>query len=115
MKKIVVFILILFILMVSFLTGCDDDRGTGMIGHDSDFFGTWKTSSGSGSFTLGNSIRFNNDYTCDFFWSGSTHTTASGTWVRHNMYNNTQSAIVITIGEKETVYYYGFFDNYHTL
>ena len=101
--------------MISLLVGCNGDRGTGMIGNDSDLFGVWKQREGSGSFTLGDSIRFNNDYTCDFFWSGSTHITASGNWVRYNSYNNTQQAIVIIIGEKETVYYYGFSDSYKTI
>jgi len=115
MKKMIIFIVSALFLMISFLTGCDEDRGTGLTGEDSDFFGTWKTTSGAGSFTIGNSIRFNSDYTCDFFWSESHQITASGKWLRHNMYNNTQSAIVITLGEKENFYYYGFFDNYHTL
>ena len=101
MKKKGVFIVIFLLLMISFLMGCNGDRGTGMIGNDSDLFGVWKQREGSGSFTLGDSIRFNNDYTCDFFWSGSTHITASGNWVRYNSYNNTQQAIVIIIGEKE--------------
>ena len=108
MKKIVVFIVIFLFLMISFLMGCNVNRGSVLTGDDSNFIGTWKTNSGSGSFTLGDSIRFNSDFTCDFFWSGSTHISASGTWVRHDMYNNTQSAILITLGEKQTVYYYGF-------
>ena len=115
MKKFVVFFVIFLIVMIAVLTGCDEQRGTGLIGHDSDFFGVWRQSEGAGSYTLGDSIRFNNNYTCDFFWSGSTLITASGNWVRYNSYNATQSAIVITLGQKETVYYYGFFDSYRTL
>ena len=75
--------------MIAFLAGCDDNRGFGLTGEDSDFFGTWKTNSGSGSFTLGDSIRFNNDYTCDYFWSGSHQIAASVTWVRHDIFKHT--------------------------
>jgi hypothetical protein len=78
MKKIVVFIFILFFLIISFLAGCNGIRGSGLSGKYSDFFGTWNTNTGSESFTLGASIRFNNDYTCDYFWSGSHQIAASG-------------------------------------
>jgi hypothetical protein len=115
MKKMFVSLFVFFILTFIFLTGCNGNKGSGLTGEDSDFFGTWKTNTGSGSFTLGDSIRFNSDYTCDYFWSGGYQITASGTWVRHDMYNKTQSAVVITLGEKETVYYYGFFDKYQQL
>lgn len=56
---------LLFVILL--LSGCEDENWGGLHDNDSDFIGTWKTE--VGSFTMGDSIRFNKDYTCDFFWS----------------------------------------------
>jgi hypothetical protein len=81
-------------------------------GNDQDFVGTWKT--GGGSFTMGDSIRFNSDYTCDFFWSHNTNILSSGTWDR-TYKNQVGYVVVITLNDIETTYKYDFFDSYKTL
>lgn len=111
MKKILSLIIILF-LSVTFLCGCEDENRDGLVGTDVDLIGTWQT--GGGSFKIGDSIRFNPDYTCDFFWSHSSYIRANGTWDR-TYKNQVGYVIVITIGEIETTYIYDFFDSYKTL
>jgi len=111
MKKMFILIFLLFI-SVLFLSGCEDENRDGLVGTDEDLFGTWKT--GGGSFKMGDTIRFNPDSTCDFFWSGSTFISANGTWDR--IYKNQVGYVIIfTLGEIETTYIYDFFDSYKTL
>jgi hypothetical protein len=111
MKKIIPFIFGLFFITM-LLCGCDDGDREGLHGNDNDFIGTWKT--GAGSFSMGDSIRFNPDYTCDFFWSHSSYTLFNGTWDR-TFINNLGYCVVITMGEQDWTYIYDFFDGYKTL
>ena len=107
-----VFVIVLF-LSVTWLSGCgEEDRG-GLVGHDSDFYGNW--SAEAGSFTAGDSIRFLEDGTCEFFWSHSSYVLFNGTWDRTINSTNGEYILVITVGDKVTTYYYNFFDSYTTL
>ena len=114
MKKILI-IIVIIVLITVFLSGCgeDENKRGGLVGEDSDFYGIW--SAGAGSFTMGDSIRFLEDGTCDFFWSNGNNILFTGTWDR--TINSTSGAyiIVITISEKVTIYCYDFYDNYKTL
>jgi hypothetical protein len=47
------------------LSGCKNEKRGGLHNND-DFIGTMKTE--SASFSIRDSIRFNKNYTCDFFW-----------------------------------------------
>ena len=94
------------------LCGCEDENRGGLHGNDEDLFGTWKTE--AGSFTMGDTIRFNNDYTCDFFWSGGDIILFNGTWDR-TFKNNLGFCIVINMNNQEWTYKYDFFDSYKTL
>ena len=85
MKKIIpIIVSILFFTII--LSGCEednydaDDREDG-IGNRDNFIGTWITEDGSGSFTEGNSIKFNDDDTFEKFWDYSGATLFSGTWI----------------------------------
>ena len=60
------------------------------------------------------SIRFNQDYTCDFFWSHSSTILLNGTWDK-TFITDLWYSIVITIGTQEFTYKYDFFDSYKTL
>jgi len=103
----------ILIIITVFLCGCDEGSNQGMIGDESDLHGTWKAD--AGSFSGGDSIRFNPDKTCNFFWSHSSNILFSGTWQK--TINSTTGAyiLVITIGNKVTTYYYSFFNDYKTL
>ena len=100
---------LLFITLL--LSGCEDENRVGLHGNDDDFIGTWKTE--AGSFTMGDSIRFNENYGCDFFWSGGT-TIFSGTWNR-TYRSQLGYCIVINMSNQEWTYKYDFFDNYRKL
>ena len=112
MKKIIS-ISVIIILIFVFLCGCDEDSNQGLVGSESDLIGTWKTE--SGSFAAGDSIRFNEDKTCDFFWSPGGSILFSGTWEKTINVTNGAYILIITTGEKVTTYYYSFFDSYKTL
>lgn len=62
---------------------------------------------------MGDSMRLNPDFNCDFFWSASTYVSANGTWDR--TFKNNEYVKIINIGEVETTYIYDFFDNYKTV
>jgi len=114
MKKINILITLLIILVTLFC-GCNDDENRdGLVGDKSDFIGTWVTEGEEGAFSLGNSIRFNNDDTCEFFWEHSSIIRANGSW---QITINTEGdyILIIKIGEIETSYAYDFFYNYKTL
>ena len=111
MKKIITLISS-FIFITIIFSGCEDETSEGLVGTDEDLIGTWKTD--AGSFTLGDTIRFNRDYSCDFFWSHTSHISANGTWDR-TYKDKVGYVIVITLGEIETIFKYDFFDNYKTL
>ena len=105
----------IFIQLSVFFVGCngDEDSRQGLVGNDSDFYGTWST--GAGSFTGGDSIKFLADGSCDFFWSHSSNVLFNGTWDRTINSTNGEYILVITVGEKATTYYYNFFNKYTTL
>ena len=106
-------LIVIVILIAVFLCGCNEELDQGLVGSDSDLYGTWKAK--AGSFTAGDSIRFNPDETCDLFWSHSGIVLFNGTWDK--TINSTTGAyiLVITLGDKATTYYYSFFDDYKTL
>lgn len=115
MKKIIAcFIIVIF--STVFLCGCNGDveDPDGLTGDVSNFYGIWTESSRSDTFTLGDSIQFYEDLTCRFFWSDTGNTRATGNWERRNV-NFENYILVITVGEKETIYKFDFFDKYQTL
>ena len=103
---------LIVLLIAVILCGCNNQRNGGLHGNDQDFIGTWKT--GGGSFAMGDSIRFNSDYTCDFFWSHNNNILLNGTWDR-TYKNQVGYVVVISLGDIETTYKYDFFDSYKTL
>ena len=110
MKKIMVFVLVLF-LSVMWLSGCDEDEKSKgcLTGYYDDFYGTWATD--GGTFTMGDTIIFYEKskgcltgYYDDFY----------GTWERKST-GTGDFTLVLTIGDSVTTYYYCFFDSYKTL
>ena len=80
-KKI--FLLPICVIIIDSFSGClteEDNQSETSAGEISDFYGTWTERTGKGSFSMGNSIRFKDDKTCDFFWENSTIVLASGKW-----------------------------------
>jgi len=95
------------------LSGCtDDEEDEGEIGTDENFIGTWTT--GSGSFTAGDSIRFNDDYTCDFFWSHGGSVLFNGTWTIKDLLADNPT-LVITMEEQTYNYSYNFYYGFNQL
>ena len=106
--KIKLMIIGLIVLLIAvILCGCNNQSNGGLHGNDQDFIGTWKT--GGGSFAMGDSIRFNSDYTCDFFWSHNSNILLNGTWDR-TYKNQVGYVVVISLGDIETIE-----NNIHTL
>jgi len=118
MKKIVP-IIVSILLFTLILSGCDEDE-TDDEGHEKDeigsrsnFIGTWMTIGGGGSYTEGNSIRFNDD-TFEKFWNHSGSTLFSGTWsIRYVV--GEYPKLIMTQGEMTYNYTYNFYDGYTLL
>jgi hypothetical protein len=113
-KKIGITIIIILLIIVN-LIGCTDEedkKDQGQIYNYENLIGTWTAD--AGSFTAGDSIRFNNDGTCDFFWSHSSDVLFKGTWVIKNLLADNQT-LIITIGEQTYNYNYSFGDGSNTL
>jgi len=108
-KMMIVISVLLFLTMI--LCGCEEDEEE-LNGDDSNFIGTWKTD--AESFTMGDSIRFNEDYSCDFFWDGGYSILFSGKWNR-TFISGHGHCIVINMSSQQWTYEYNFFDSYKTL
>ena len=114
MKKIIPLI-VLILLLVMFLIGCIDEeeknnnggREKDEISTHEDFFGTWQTLTGSGSFSEGNSIRFNNDFTYEKFWAHGSSIYHNGTWELKDILGETPK-LILTQGENTYNYTYTF-------
>jgi hypothetical protein len=112
MKKIIpIIVSILFFTIL--LSGCNDDKEDEIGTHDN-FIGTWVTEDGSGSFTEGNSIEFNDDNTYEKFWDYSGATLFSGTWTIKNVIGE-YPKLVMTQRQLSYNYTYTFFDGYTKL
>jgi len=113
MKKIMVFVLVLF-LSVMWLSGCgEDEKSKGCLtGYYDDFYGTWTTD--GGTFTMGDTIIFYENRSCDFKWRHNSQPIFTGTWERKST-GTGDFTLVLTIGDSVTTYYYCFFDSYKTL
>jgi len=115
MKKIFSLI-VLVLLSTILLIGCIDDeereenndRGDGENGTYEDFIGTWTTLDGSGSFSEGNSIRFNNDDTFEKFWNHGGAALHSGTWQIKNILSE-NPILELTQGDLSYDYTYSFY------
>jgi len=95
-----------------------EEENTDTVGECNNFFGTWTTS--AGSFSEGDSIKFNNENDCDNstmekFWSHGGAVHHYGTWERTTNATSGEYIIITTFGDKKTVYYYEFLYNYQTL
>ena len=121
MKKIFLLIVIILLLMVM-LMGCLEDRWEEEQNNNNDddlnpkdetssyedFIGTWTTLTGAGSFSEGNSIRFNNDDTFEKFWDHGGAALHSGTWELKNLLSENPE-IILTQGEMTYNYTYSFY------
>ena len=114
MKKIIPLIIII-LLLVMFLMGCIDEEEKNNNGGEKDefstyedFIGTWQTLTGSGSFSEGNSIRFNNDFTYEKFWAHGGSTYHNGTWELKDIIGETPK-LILTQGEMTFNYTYTFY------
>ena len=107
----------LLIMIIASFSGClmqEEGESETSTGEISDFYGTWTEITGKGSFSMGNSIRFKDDNTCDFFWENSTMVLLSGTWeITVNSSGN--HILTIKLGEKETNYTFSFLDSFKSL
>jgi hypothetical protein len=113
-KLMIISFLIIFIALFSGCMTQDESQSDTSTSEISDFYGTWVESSGQGSFSLGNSIRFKDDKTCDFFWENSPNVLASGTW-DINVNFSDDPILTIKLGEKHTNYTFSFLDSYKSL
>jgi hypothetical protein len=116
MRKKLILIPILLIIIALFC-GClmqDESQSEASAGKISDFYGTWTDRSGKGSFSLGNSIRFKDDKTCDFFWENDTMVLATGIW-EITVNSSGDHILTIRLGEKETNYSFSFLDSFKSL
>lgn len=113
MKRTVLMVLILFFSTVC-LSGCDEkeENHQELPESESNFYGTWKAE--SGSLSVGDSIHFDSNYNCSFFWGHGGAVHHNGTW-RTTVKNYGEDILIITLGEQETVYEYDFLNSYTTL
>ena len=115
MKKQLIVIAIAILIVVTGLSGCtdeDDKKDQGIIDNYKNLIGTWTAD--AGSFTAGDSIRFNDDGTCDFFWSHSSGTIFNGTWTIKNLLPNNPT-LIISIEEQTYNYTYSFGEGFNIL
>ena len=121
MKKIFPLIVVTLFL-VMFLAGCNDEEKNNNNGGREedetstyeDFIGTWVTIDGSGSFTEGNSIEFNDDNTFEKFWDYSGATLFNGTWELKDT-SGQNPIIVLKQGEMTYNYAYVFYFGHEQL
>ena len=113
--KFLVFAFILVFLSM-LLSGCEEDEHPdGLVGEESDFYGTWLQKDNVGGFGIGDTHKFNSDKTYEVYWSHGGAIHHYGTWDKSVNSTNLYQILIITMGEKGTVYYYDFFDKYTTL
>ena len=115
MKKIFSLIVVILFFII-LLVGCTDDErrdnndnsGEAETGTYEDFIGTWTTLTGAGSFSEGNSIRFNNDDTFEKFWDHGGAALHSGTWEIKDILGENPK-LILTQGEMSYTYNYSFY------
>ena len=111
------FLLPICVIIIDSFSGClteEDNHSETSTVEISDFYGTWTERTGKGSFSMGNSISFKDDKTCDFFWENSTIVLASGKW-EITVNSSDEHILTIKIGEKETNYTFSFIDSFKSL
>ena len=120
MKKIIGILVVLF-LSVLWLSGCGEDRNrSGLIGSCDDFVGIWEEKDQAGGFGIGDTLKFNGENNCqnstyEMYWSHGGAIHHYGNWERTTNATNGHYIIILKMGEKETTYYFDFFDSYKTL
>ena len=116
MKLKIIALVFSLLLLVLFFSGCgEDEHPSGLIGVESDFYGTWVKSDNSGGFGIGDTYEFKDDKSCEIYWSHGGTIHHYGTWDRNVSENGFNYILVISLGEKDTIYSYDFFDGYTTL
>ena len=115
MKNQILIIVIVILLFIVGLSGCtneEDKKDQDMINDYKNLIGTWTAD--AGSFTAGDSIRFKNDGTCDFFWSHSSGVIFNGTWTIKNLLADNPT-LIITMEEQTYNYTYSFGEGFNIL
>ena len=116
-------LIVVTLLLVMFLVGCTDgeEKENNDGGGEKDetstyekFIGTWRTYTGAGSFSEGNSIRFNNDNTFEKFWDHGGGVYHSGTWDLKDI-SGENPIIVLKQGEMTYNYAYVFYYGHEQL
>jgi len=116
MKLKIISMIISSLVLVVVLCGCNgDEHPSGLIGEESDFYGIWVEKDNAGGFGIGDTYELKSDKSCEIYWSHGGAIHHYGTWDRIRHDNRFDYLFVITLGEKDTVYYYDFFDTYTTL
>jgi len=116
MKFKIIALVISLLFSVVFLSGCfDDEHPSGLTGIESDFYGIWVQKDEVGGFGIGDTYEIKSDKSCEIYWSHGGVIHYYGFWDVSINETNKAYFLKITINEKDTVYYYDFFDNYTTL
>ena len=119
MKLKIIALIFSLLLIIIFLSGCgEDEHPSGLEGVESDFYGIWiqkENNDPVGGFGIGDTHKFNSDKTYEVYWSHGGAIHHYGTWEKSKNLTNLHQILIITFGEKETIYYYDFFDKYTTL
>jgi hypothetical protein len=121
MKKIG-FILVFILYCILFLCGCSEEGEVerGLTGRCEDFIGEWKQLEGTGGFGIGDTLKFNGENNCknstfELFWSNRGTIHHQGKWERTINISTGEYIIILKLGEKQTIYYFHFHNNYKTL
>ena len=116
MKLKIITLAFSLLFLVIFLSGCfDDEYPQGLTGVESDFYGIWLQKDAVGGFGIGDTHKFNNDNIYEVYWSNGGAIHHYGSWDISENLTNKAFVLITTLGEKDTVYYYDFFDTYTTL